>query len=565
MSTFSRLLTDADAALFMLLALASIREYRRGHGSAPAWAATAFVTLGAIATLAFLPVAPPSAYHEFWYQVFIRVILGVLIAFPYFLYRIAATFRTPSRVVRVSVDVLTGGVILAFFAAPRFPGPTEPRPAWAVLFTLAIVVQWTATSAFAAAWLWVAGNGRPAAARNRMRLLTVGTVALNVTIYISALAPQSSPDKPNHVVQILELAVGLVFFIGLAPPRALVDYWQQGEQGAARRAISNLMSAVTASEVADTLLPHLTILIGAQSAALYNADGTLFASFGKLPSDSEHDGGRSDPSHGILRVPLKSGGAVAVHSSTYSPLFGGDKIPILQSFASLADLALARCASIAREREFISNAAHELRTPLTTMTGLAAMLAVDRTNMDEEQITKCVEGLVRQGNRARELVNTMLDLAQIERGSVSFADDVLELSGIVDDSLDFTPAPSDRQILVEIPDDVRVRGDAERLEQVVINLLTNAYRHGGKTINIEAHNEHDGIVLSVGDDGDGVPADLVPKLFDPFSRGASANRTGSGLGLAICRRIVEGLGGKITYAPTPQWRSRFKVELRKAA
>lgn len=565
MSTFSRLLTDADAGLFILLALASIREYRRGHGSASAWAATAFVTLGAIASLAFLPMAPASAYHRFWYQLFIRVIICVLIAFPYFLYRIAATFRPPSRLVRRAIGILTFGVMAAFFLSPRFPGPNEPRPPWIVLFTFAIVIQWTATSAFAAWSLWIGGRGRPIAARYRMRLLATGTAALNLTIYISALAPQSNPNKPNHAIQILQLAVGLTYFIGLAPPRVLTDYWQRPEQGAARRAISRLMSAVTAQEVADTLLPHLTVLIGAQSAALYNKNGTLAASFGDLPPEAQTDVGESDPSQGKLRAALKSGGSVVVRSNTYSTLFGAEKIPLLQSFADMADLALARCEAIAREREFISNAAHELRTPLTTMTGLAAMLAVDRTNMNDEQITKCVEGLVRQGNRARELVNTMLDLAQIERGSVAFADEVLDLSSIVDDSLDFTPAPSDRQIQVEVPDDARVRGDAERLEQVVINLLTNAYRHGGKTINIEAHNERDGIVLSIGDDGAGVPADLVPRLFDPFTRGAAVNGTGSGLGLAICRRIVEGLGGTISYDPTPQWPSRFKVELRKAA
>jgi len=72
-------------------------------------------------------------------------------------------------------------------------------------------------------------------------------------------------------------------------------------------------------------------------------------------------------------------------------------------------------------------------------------------------------------------------------------------------------------------------------------------------------------VLSIGDDGSGVPTELIPKLFDPFSRGATANGTGSGLGLAICRRIVEALGGTITYDPTPEWKSRFRVELRKAA
>ncbi len=566
MSTFSRLLTDANAAVFMLLAFASVREYRRGRGTAPAWAATAFTMIGAVAWLAVFPVQPSSnIYHALWYQIFIRFVLAVLVAFPYCLYRIAVTFRPPSRVVRRTVDLLTGGLIVAFFAAPRFPGPNEHRPAWLIPYTLALIVQWTVPSIYAAVSLWRAGARRPTAARYRMRLLGAATAALTALIYISALLPQGNANKPNNLIQLMQLAVGVVFFVGLAPPRALVTYWQRPEQEAARIAMSNLMAAVTASEVADTILPHLVALIGAQSAALYNKDGSLFASFGDLPQDAQTDIGESQPSAGKLRVALKNGGSIVVRSTTYSPLFGGDSLGVLQWFGDLTDLALARCASIAREREFISNAAHELRTPLTTMTGLASMIAADRVAMDEAQLQQCVEGLVRQGNRARELVNTMLDMAQIERGTVSFADDVIELSDVVDDSLDFTPAPSDRQIVVKIPDDARVRGDAERLEQVLVNLLTNAYRHGGKTITIEAHHEQDGIVLSVSDSGDGVPSDLIPRLFDPFTRGASANGTGSGLGLAICRRIVEALGGAITYDPTPEWRSRFKVELRKAA
>jgi len=564
MSTFSRLLTDADALIFILLAVASVREYRRGRGAAAAWAATAFVTLGAVAALAFLPSKQGDAiYDTLAWQALVRFVIGVLVLFPYFLYRLAATFRPASRFVRRSLDILTFGLIAGFVAAPRLPGPGEHRPAWLGLYTIVFIAQWTATSAYAAASLWIAGRGRPTAARYRMRLLAGGTAALNVTILVSSFLPQRGPNNPNAVIQIIELAIGLAFFIGLAPPRALVNIWQRPESDAARRAMSDLMSAVTANEVADTVMPHLRSLIGAQSVAIYNKDGSVFASYGDPPP--EFDIGESALEEGKLRAPLKSGGAIVVRSNTFSPLFGADRIATLQWFSDLTDLALSRCAATAREREFISNAAHELRTPLTTMTGLAAMLAVDREVMTEDQLTKCVEGLVRQGNRARELVNTLLDMAQIERGTVAFADDIIDLSNIVGDSLDFTSAPSDREIRVKVPDDARVRGDAERLGQVVVNLLTNAYRHGGKTINIEAHDDRDRIVLSIGDDGDGVPSELIPKLFDPFSRGATANGMGSGLGLAICRRIVEALGGSITYDPTPEWRSRFRVELRKAA
>src|SRR5581483_968543 len=150
--------------------------------------------------------------------VLVRIIIVVLVAFPYLLYRVATTFREPPRFVRRGIDRLTIGAIVAFF-----PGPTEPRPKWIVLYTALLVVQWTVTSVYAAYSLWVAGNGRPEAARYRMRLLAGATAALNVSILISSVAPQSSPNHPNTFLQLFQLAVALTFFFGIAPPRALID------------------------------------------------------------------------------------------------------------------------------------------------------------------------------------------------------------------------------------------------------------------------------------------------------------------------------------------------------
>jgi signal transduction histidine kinase len=266
-----------------------------------------------------------------------------------------------------------------------------------------------------------------------------------------------------------------------------------------------------------------------------------------------------------LRFNLHHGGELVVHSRTYSDLFGSDKIELIQNFVDLADLAFARCEATVREREFISNAAHELRTPLTTMTGVAAMLAVDRDRMTEEQITKCIDGMVRQGNRVRELVNALLDLAQIERGTIAFADEPIDIASIVDNAIDFTPAPSGRHVAVDIDPAVRVRGDPERLQQVFVNLITNAYRYGGDEIHIRSGHMNGRVSLHVDDNGPGVPADVVSTIFEPFARGTDATVSGSGLGLAICRRIVEGLGGAIFYDDSPDGGARFTVELRRAA
>ncbi|MEK6328745.1 MAG: sensor histidine kinase [Actinomycetota bacterium] len=101
------------------------------------------------------------------------------------------------------------------------------------------------------------------------------------------------------------------------------------------------------------------------------------------------------------------------------------------------------------------------------------------------------------------------------------------------------------------------------MEQVLVNLLTNAYRYGGSTIRLEARGTSDGVLVTVADDGDGVPDELVPKPFKRFARGSSADGVeGSGLGLAIARALVEGFGGRIWYEPGQPAGARFHFLLR---
>jgi len=93
----------------------------------------------------------------------------------------------------------------------------------------------------------------------------------------------------------------------------------------------------------------------------------------------------------------------------------------------------------------------------------------------------------------------------------------------------------------------------------------NAYRYGGSQIRIHAPNGGSQVVLAVTDDGTGIERDLVPKLFEPFTRGRLASVVrGSGIGLALCRRIVEGMDGEIRYEQIVPRGSSFRVSLRRA-
>ncbi len=352
----------------------------------------------------------------------------------------------------------------------------------------------------------------------------------------------------------------MIFFVGLAPPHVLIDRWRRPEQAAVRAAMSEMLTAVTATEIGERLLPHIVSYIGAEGAALYDADGDVIASYGTVePSPGGGD------EEGVLRFPLRSGGALLVRSSTYSLMFGADKIPVIQSFADWADLALGRAAVMVRERAFISNAAHELRTPLTTLTGFADLLARERHHLTDDQIESSLQAMTRQGQRAKDLVNNLLDMAHIERGSAHFASETVQLASVVDESLEAVPPPGGRKVEVHVPAGIRVRSDPARLQQVIVNLMTNAYRYGGLTITLDAATDTQGlVVLSIADDGNGVPLELVPNLFNPFARDVASNVSGSGLGLAICRQITNALGGSISYDQSSDG-ARFVVTLPEAA
>ena len=94
-----------------------------------------------------------------------------------------------------------------------------------------------------------------------------------------------------------------------------------------------------------------------------------------------------------------------------------------------------------------------------------------------------------------------------------------------------------------------VRGNSDQLNRVVVNLITNAYRYARTSVWLRVHTCAGDVIVAVEDDGDGVPEDLVGQLFEPFCEGGTADRVAPGLGLAIARRIVDHLGGSVTYGP----------------
>jgi signal transduction histidine kinase len=198
--------------------------------------------------------------------------------------------------------------------------------------------------------------------------------------------------------------------------------------------------------------------------------------------------------------------------------------------------------------QFIANAAHELRTPLATLAGLGEILADHLHEMSGEQVAESLAALRRQGERANALVANLLDLSQLDGGRVRFSFGVVDAAAAAGRALDAAPPPRGIDVAMSVPAELLMWVDPVRFEQVVTNLLTNAYRYGGPHVAIAGARDGDAVRIVVTDDGSGVPDDLVPRLFEPFARGSNAeSKGGSGIGLALCRRLTEAFGGSIRY------------------
>lgn len=200
--------------------------------------------------------------------------------------------------------------------------------------------------------------------------------------------------------------------------------------------------------------------------------------------------------------------------------------------------------------DFISNAAHELRTPLTSIFGLALTLRDEekRKALTEEDLMECFNALARQGERARNLINNLLEITQLDLGKLPMRKETVSLESVIRSLIEDSPPPKGKSLSTAVQEALTLETDPWRLKQILGNLVTNAYRYGGSNISIEADRAGSMVLISVSDDGPGIDDSFIPHLFESFRRSEEATRgEGSGLGLAICTRLARALGGSLTW------------------
>jgi signal transduction histidine kinase/ActR/RegA family two-component response regulator len=223
---------------------------------------------------------------------------------------------------------------------------------------------------------------------------------------------------------------------------------------------------------------------------------------------------------------------------------------------------------------FISQMSHELRTPLNGILGYAQLLRRSPQPLTEQQ-RDGLEIIERSGEHLLNLVNDLLDLAKIEAGKLELRDESVDFESLLQHVTDLIRVRADRAGLTfkaELQESLpqRIRGDTRALRQILLNLLGNAVKFtdpsGSVTLRVQGEAvspDRHHLVFEIADSGVGIPAQELPRIFEPFHRFEHPDRPaeGTGLGLSITHRLVTAMNGQIHVHSEPGRGTTFRIEL----
>ncbi len=217
----------------------------------------------------------------------------------------------------------------------------------------------------------------------------------------------------------------------------------------------------------------------------------------------------------------------------------------MRDFKVKTELEIEAERTVSRAKDsFIAGLSHELRTPLTSIYGFAEILTDDT---HDDRTSELAQIIANEAAEMSRMVDDLLATSRIESTGLEVELTPTRVSSVVESAI--TPFERAGLALRWSPTDEMVVTDGARLRHILVNLVSNAVRHGGPSIGVEVSAAEDTVDIEVWDDGPGVPEDRVPDLFQRFiNEGTSSLLSGSiGLGLAVASRIAERLGGQLVY------------------
>jgi signal transduction histidine kinase len=542
---------------FVAVAVWALVRWSRQRDEATRWLAATFGVLGLVVTVsAVLDGLPESAATE----AVGRLLIAVLVLFPYLLLRFVDSFEPVASTLRRTVGVVVLLLAVSGLLLER-PAAGDPRTPLFQAFALLVAASWVVVLPLVAWRFWRAGRRQPTVARRRLRMLAAGAVALSLAILLAGVV--ASPDAlVTLATRVFALGAALLFLLGFLPPPFLRRLWRAPEEDELHAAALGLMAAADEETVAATLIPHLRTVVAARGVALVR-DGELLGAEGLTPREESLAVLAQPP--GALTSPLRDG-AIHVWIDSFTPFFGDDELALFERVGVLADLALDRASLLATEREsraalelanaeletFVYSASHDLKSPLISMLGYVDLLLEEHRDQLGEEGRWYLDRLATNGRYMEALIRDLLELSRV--GRMQTHTDRVEAAALVADVVHELQGrhPGARIELGALP---VLELNPSRARQLFTNLLENAAEHGSHdgggvhvTVTTERDVEEPGdAVIAVRDDGPGVPAPYRELVFGLFER-LAADRAGTGIGLAICRKIMESVGGRIWLA-----------------
>lgn len=218
--------------------------------------------------------------------------------------------------------------------------------------------------------------------------------------------------------------------------------------------------------------------------------------------------------------------------------------------------------------EFVSIVSHELRTPLTSIRGALGLLATDRVDLTADKRQRMIALAATNSDRLIRLVNDILDVERLNSGTVTFDRGEVVVRDLVSQTLDGLRTVADR-VGVQLrwsATDLTIWADADRMTQMLTNLVDNAVKFSpaGSTVDVDVRRDGRFALFEVRDRGRGIPEDKHNAIFGRFQQldaSDSREKGGSGLGLAICKSIVEQHRGRIWIDSKPGDGSAFRFTI----
>jgi signal transduction histidine kinase len=567
----------AQSLTFGGLALATLVLWRRRGGRAAARLAATFGLLAAVVAIG--QWLPPRS-HDPAVAVVRKVLVALIVLFPWLLYRFTASFVRPARGFFLAATWLTGLLGVGALLLPRIPLQGEPTDPVFKAYVWMLLVQWVGLSAAVAAVLWQAGSNQPTVVRRRMRTLGLGALALAAALVTAGVSNGAGETSPVQlVVQILALLSAPLFLIGFAPPVLVRLAWQRREEQALRLAEIRSIGASDPAGLAEILLPAAAGLVGGRGAVLADANHRVLGIHGLDPAEAarmaSHDPPNgtnpADDGASTLTIPLRRG-SLHVQSTPVSPFFGRDEIDRLRSLAVLLDLGLERMRadeqirnlnaeleSRVRELEaanqeleaFSYSVSHDLRAPLRAIDGFTNILIEDHTDRQPPSVRRYLDTIRQNALQMGTLIDDLLAFSRTGRQSLTRQH--VEPAQLVRQVLaDLEHERQDRRLEVTIGDLPPCEADPALLKQVFVNLITNAVKFtrgkepGLVEVGCTCETSPPRNIYFVRDNGVGFDMRYAHKLFGVFQRlHRQEDFEGTGVGLAIVQRIVRRHGGDI--------------------